>query len=108
MTIGERIRKLRMDRGWTLDELAKKMGYTSRSTIWAIETGKNDMVSSTVVKFAEVFGVTTSEIMGWGKPVSDDDLAEIEEIYQYDKLREMLMAYVRKLKALKDAEEALN
>ena len=41
--------------------------------------------------------------MGWGKPVSDEDLEEIEQIYQYDDLRELLMNYVRKQKALKDA-----
>lgn len=108
MTIGERIKQLRLDRGWSQAELAKKMGYTDKSTICLVEKGKSDLFLSSVAKYADVFGVTPSEIMGWGKPVSDDDLAEIEEIYQYDKLREMLMAYVRKLKALKDAEDALN
>ena len=105
MTIGERIRKMRTERGWTLDELAKKMGYSGRGTIWSIETGKNDVVLSTVAKFAEIFGVTPSEMMGWGKPVSEEDLEEIEYVYQYDDLRELLMKYVRKLKELKDAED---
>lgn len=108
MTIGQRIRNYREERGWSQTELAKKMGYTSRSTICCIESGRNDVTTTTIIKFADIFGVTPSEVMGWGKPVSDEDLAEIEEIYQVDKLREMLMTYVRKLKALKDAEDALN
>ena len=107
MTIGERIRFMRIEKGWTQDELAKKMGYTNRSTIWCIETGRNDVTSSTVVKFAEVFGVTPSEIMGWGKPVSDEDLTKIEEIYQDDQLRVMLMDFVKKLKEIKDAKESV-
>lgn len=108
MTVGQRIKAYREARGWSQGELAKRMGYTSRSTICYIESGKTELYTSGIMKFADIFGVSPSEIMGWGKPVSDEDLAEIEEIYQVDKLREMLMTYVRKLKALKDAEDALN
>lgn len=107
MTIGNRIKQFRIEKGWSQAELAKKMGYTDRSTICLVEKGKSDLTASSIMKYADVFGVTPSEIMGWGKPVSDDDLSEIEEIYQYDNLREMLMNFVRKLKAIKDAEESL-
>lgn len=107
MTIGERIRFMRIEKGWTQDELAKKMGYTNRSTIWCIETGRNDVTSSTVVKFAEVFGVTPSEIMGWGKPLADEEYAAIEDVCQDEDLKRMLMDFVKKLKEIKDAKESV-
>lgn len=107
MTIGQRIKKYREERGWSQAELAKKMGYSSRSTICYIESDRSETTSSGVMKFAEVFGVTASEIMGWGKPVSDEDLEKIEEIYQDDQLRVMLMDFVKKLKEIKDAKESV-
>lgn len=107
MTIGERIRFMRIEKGWTQDELAKKMGYTNRSTIWCIETGRNDVTSSTVVKFAEVFGVSPSEIMGWGKPLADEEYAAIEDVCQDEGLKRMLMDFVKKLKEIKDAKESV-
>lgn len=107
MTIGQRIKAYRESRGWSLNELAKRMGYSSRSTMFYIETGRTEINSSMVMKFADIFGVTPSEIMGWGKPVSDEDLAEIEEVYQDDQLREMLMEFVRKLKGIMDTKNSL-
>jgi len=104
MTIGERIRALRIQKGWTQGQLAEKMGYSHRSTIWSIEAGKNDVTSSTVAKFAEIFGVTSSEIMGWGKPLQDDEYALIEEVCQDEGMRKRLLDYVHKLKEIKDAE----
>ena len=40
MTIGERIYKLRTEKGMTQDELAHAVGYKSRSTIAKIEAGE--------------------------------------------------------------------
>ena len=42
-TIYERIRRLRQENNMSQDELAKKTGYTSRSTINKIEAGKIDI-----------------------------------------------------------------
>lgn len=107
MTIGERIRQFRLERGWSQLELAKKMGYTTKSTICLVEKGISDLTTSSIKKYADIFGVTPSEIMGWGKPVSDEDLAKIEEVYQDDQLREMLMEFVRKLKGIMDTKNSL-
>lgn len=37
MTIGERIKKRRLELGMTQDELAKKLGYKSRSSVNKLE-----------------------------------------------------------------------
>ena len=41
MTIGERIKERRIELGYTQDELAKKCGYKSRSSINKIELSRN-------------------------------------------------------------------
>ena len=38
-TIGQRIRRIRIAKGLTQDDLAKLMGYSNRSTINKIESG---------------------------------------------------------------------
>lgn len=106
MTIGDRIKQYRLERGWSQEELAKKMGYTNKSTICLVEKGRSDLTTSSIIKYADVFGVAPSEIMGWGKPLTDEEYTEIEEVCADEGMKVRLMAYVRKLKEIKDAENA--
>lgn len=64
MTIGERVKKAREEKGYTQEELASKLGYKSRSSVNKIEK-ERDIPRSMVVKLAEVLGVTPSYLMGW-------------------------------------------
>ena len=50
MTFGERINKIRNEKGMTQDELARAVGYKSRSTIAKIESGERD-VSQHIILF---------------------------------------------------------
>lgn len=61
---GDNIKRLRMIKGWSQQELADRMGYKHRSTIGKIETGTNDVTQATVVRFADVFGVSVKDILG--------------------------------------------
>lgn len=63
--VGKNIAQRRKALGMTQEELAKKMGYKSKSTINKIELGINDIVQSKVVKFAEVLETTPAALMGW-------------------------------------------
>lgn len=63
--VGDNIRRAREKLGWTQDELARRMGYKSKSTINKIELGINDMPQSKIVQYAEVLGVSPSYLMGW-------------------------------------------
>lgn len=65
MNIGEIIRKRRIELGWTQQELADKMGYTSKSTINKIEKGRSDVAQKNIAKFAEVLGVSIAYLMDW-------------------------------------------
>jgi repressor LexA len=58
------IKKQRTERGWSQDELAKRAGYTDRSSIAKIEKGLVDLPQSKIAQFARIFGVTSSMLMG--------------------------------------------
>lgn len=65
MNIGDRIKARREELGLSQDELAKRMGYTSRSTINKVEKNINDVTQSNVVKYAKALETTPSYLMGW-------------------------------------------
>ena len=67
-TIGDNIQQMRKALGWTQEDLAKRMGYKSKSTINKIELGINDIPQNKIVKFAKVLGTTPANLMGWDDP----------------------------------------
>lgn len=64
-TIGEKILLRRKELGMRQEDLARLMGYKSKSTINKIELGINDIPQSKIVRFAEVLGTTPGYLMGW-------------------------------------------
>ena len=68
----ERIRLFRKKRRMTQDELAIRLGYTSRSSIAKIEAGEVDLPQSKIKAFADALGVSPGVLMGW----SDGDGSE--------------------------------
>ena len=64
-TVGEKILQRRKELGLTQEELAKMMGYKSKSTINKIEMGINDIPQSKIIRFAEALCTTPSYLMGW-------------------------------------------
>lgn len=67
MFIGNNIRRARELKGLTQDELAKRMGYKSRSTIARIENGDNDVSQSKLKKFADILDVSIDFLLDDGK-----------------------------------------
>ena len=85
MTFGQRVEKIRKEKGLTQDELAKRVGYTSRSTISKIERDERDVPRSAVTKLAEALEVKPSTLMGW----EDETITaneDIDTISKYDNL----------------------
>lgn len=72
--IGKNIAQRRKELGITQEELAKRMGYKSKSTINKIELGVNDIPQTKIVKFAEVLHTSPSSLMGWEKIKKDNDV----------------------------------
>ena len=61
--IGDNIKRFREERGWTQEELALKMGYSSKSTINKIEKNINDISQTKIEKFAQVFDCDPTELI---------------------------------------------
>ncbi len=65
MDIGLRIKKLREKYNISQEELAKKIGYSSRSSINKIEKDGRGIPSDKIVEFANALNTTPSYLMGW-------------------------------------------
>ncbi|MCD7730283.1 MAG: helix-turn-helix domain-containing protein [Oscillospiraceae bacterium] len=65
MTFGQRIATLRKEKGLTQQELAEKVGYTSRSAIAKIEADERSVSQSELVSLARVLDTTPSALVGW-------------------------------------------
>lgn len=91
MGIGKRIKKRREELQLSQDELAKKVGYTSRSTINKIEKEINDITQSKIVAFADALDTTPAYLTGW-----DNDLekkAEEFKPYTIETLKKIIDSY---------------
>lgn len=73
MKIGEKIKRRRIELGWSQRELAARIKYKDHSTVAKIENGKVDLPQSKIVKFAEVLGVEVAYLMGWEEIQKDND-----------------------------------
>lgn len=67
MEISERIKNRRIELGMTQEELARKVGYTSKTTIAKIESNANQLRQSKIAEIAKALDVTPSYIMGWSE-----------------------------------------
>lgn len=65
------IKKKRLKLGMTQSELAEKLGYSDKSAIAKIESGKIDIPQSKIVAFAKALHSSPSELMGWDEPPNE-------------------------------------
>lgn len=66
----ENIRKLRIEKGISQEQLAEMTGYRSRTSISKIEAGEVDLSQSKIKIIAEALGTTPAKLLGW---VGEDD-----------------------------------
>ncbi len=72
--LSNNLKKLRRERGMTLDELARALG-TSRQTIHRYENGViANVPPEKVEQLAEALGVSPSALMGWGGELDAEKL----------------------------------
>ena len=68
MKIGNNIRTYRRKAGLNQTELAQLLGYTDRSSIAKIETGKVDISQTKLRQMARIFDVTVEQLLGLEQP----------------------------------------
>ena len=99
LEIYKRIRARREELGISQEELAKRLGYKSRSSINKIEKGENDIPQSKIVAFAQALRTTPEALMGWEQPPApaSGDLPDLtpkderEIMHMMDNMKEKLM-----------------
>lgn len=85
MTIGERIKELRLRSGLTQEELGNSIGAI-KQTVNKYENGTiTNIPTEKIEAMARVFGVSEAFIMGWEKDDEDDIPKEYEAILEYFK-----------------------
>lgn len=67
MTVGERIKNRRLELGFSVEEVANRLGK-NRATIYRYESGDIEDLPTTVLEsIATVLDITPAELMGWEK-----------------------------------------
>lgn len=70
MTMGEYIKKLREEKGWSQDELGQKVGV-NRAAVQKWEKGTVENIKrSTIKKLSQVLGVSPCDLMQWDEEVN--------------------------------------
>lgn len=65
MTIGDRIKQRRLELGYSVEDLAKKLGK-NRATVYRYESGDiKDLPTQILEPLAEALSTTPAELMGW-------------------------------------------
>ena len=100
---GKRVKLLRIKKRMTQQELADKMGYTSKTTITKIEAGTTGVVKDKLQGLAEVLGTTTRYLL-----TGDDDPAETQEVTEImrkanDAERKQILTFARYVQAFRDS-----
>lgn len=60
---GEKLIRLRRSRGWSLSDLAGRLGYSSRSYLSEVESGKKQPSLDLVLGASRIFRVSTDALL---------------------------------------------
>jgi len=104
-TLGEKIRGLRKEKGYTLDKLAELSG-SSKSYIWELENKNPPRPSAEkLAKIAEQLGTTIEFLLDEGEEVAKEDAADAQFYRQYRKMDGPTKAKIRRMVRLWGEEE---
>ena len=93
LEIGDRIRIRREELQMSQDELAKRLGYKSRSSINKIEANSRNLTQSKIKAIADALDTTPSYIMGWDELDESVDLEKLkQDIAKEEKAEELIGA----------------
>lgn len=84
MSLYKNIKAKREELGMSQSELAKKTGYTSRSSIAKIEKGLVDLTQTKIELFATALNTSPAILMGWDE-IEDEMDSIIYDIDTFDK-----------------------
>ncbi len=62
MQFSDKLKSLRLERGWTQKDLAEKLGL-AKSTVSLYEIAKREPNAEITIKIADIFGITVDELL---------------------------------------------
>lgn len=85
MSIGQRIKKRREELGMSQEDLARKAGYKSRSSINKIEVDGRGLPQGKMLALANALDTTPSYLMGWDmvEAVINEELARVDTVTRH-------------------------
>ncbi|MEM7503795.1 MAG: helix-turn-helix transcriptional regulator [Pseudomonadota bacterium] len=93
--LGERIRKLRKEKGYSLDRLADETG-SSKSYIWTLENKNPPRPSAEkLAKIAEVLGTTLEYLVDQVGAITEEDAVDAQFYRRYRRMPEATKAKIR-------------
>lgn len=111
MTIGERIKNRREELGLSQEELAKKMGFKTKNSIYKYEQQEN-MKSGIIQRFADALSVSPAYLMGWedNAPVynalkrTSNENDALLNAYEQNKLQNSIKLTIEDVELIKDCQ----
>lgn len=91
MELADRVRQRRIELGLSQEELAEKMGYSSRSSINKIEMGR-PISQKIIMRLADALDTTPAYLMGWDQEMNSDFGQKMKELRELKKVTIMEMA----------------
>ena len=95
MDLADRVKQRREDLGLSQEQLALRMGYSSRTSINKIENGR-PCSQKIIARLAEALAVSIPYLMGW----EDDELQEEKPTAQGNELSEEMSELIDCIKKL--------
>ena len=95
MSIGKTIKDLRLNKGWSQEELAHRVGTTTPS-ISRIETGKHGASDQLKQLIAQEFGLKVSELVALSE--TDKSSAKKPAMSKNEEEEQTLLRYFRKMR----------
>ena len=113
MDLAEKVRNRRIELGMSQEELARRMGYSSRSSINKIENGR-PCSQKIIARLAESLDVGIAYLMGWDEQIQSDPIGTAErhiEMIMDEDLSEIFEDFkkldTKKRKIVKDLVKSL-
>ena len=111
MTLGERIKKRRIELGLSQEELAHRLGNKSRASVSTVEHDKEDLTTDRIRKYAEALETSPAFLMGWRTESSEmrqtsQETCSLSEQEQRDAF-ELYQRYKRAIPEIQEAVERL-
>lgn len=98
MEIGDRIKSRREELGMSQEELAKKVGYKSRSSVNKIEIDGRGLPQNKIVLFAKALETTPAYLMGWIDIAEENKPTKEElELFRKSTYENLVIAEMKKM-----------